>query len=180
MRPDISKELLIELLDYRPGTGDFFWKERSIKYFPTENVRNLWNSQFAGKKAGHRMAGGYWVIGLFNKPHYAHRLAWIIEYGVVPSYVDHINHNRDDNRIENLRSVSRMENEKNQRLSSRNKSGICGVSWVKRDGNWQTYINIYKCRITLGNFYDFFQACCARKRAEVRFGYHANHGKPAP
>ena len=67
-------------------------------------------------------------------------------------------------------------NARNKRRSSRNKTGITGVCWKGRTGNWEAYISSRDGRRNLGSFHDFFEACCARKSAEIRNGYHPNHG----
>ena len=91
--------------------------------------------------------------------------------------VDHIDGNRKNNSISNLRVVSNMENHRNMKRSKSNKSGITGVSFHQRDKLWLSSIKVNYKTITLGCYKDFFLACCARKSAEIKYGFHANHGR---
>lgn len=179
-----SPELLRKLLRYEPDTGKLYWRERAPDMF-VDGKRNpdasckMWNKKHAGKEAlttliGYRYPGG----NIFNRIYYAHRVIWAIFYGEWPSkQIDHINGNRCDNRIKNLRHVSHFENGKNQRLSSNNTSGFCGVSWYSARGKWQAHITSKGKKMLLGIFTNKSDAIAARKAAEVKYGFHANHGR---
>lgn len=123
---------------------------------------------------------GYVIVGHGKKLYQAHRLVWEMFNGPIPNglYIDHINGIRNDNRVENLRVVNKTTNAKNRRLPCNNKTGIQGVKQMPSDKFEATISNGGK-RIYLGKFTDFFEACCARKSAESRNGYHRNHGKTA-
>lgn len=103
----------------------------------------------------------------------AHRVAWAIYHGAWPDrIVDHINHDKLDNRIQNLRLVTNSESARNKPLSPRNKSGVAGV---QRVGNrWVVTISTTQ----LGSFRSFDDAVAARRAAEVEMGFHPNHGRP--
>lgn len=127
---------------------------------------------------GCKIKKGYYVINLLGSQYRAHRLAWLYMTGEFPENdIDHINHIRYDNRFINLRSVSRVENGKNQSKQCRNTSGITGVSWSESRGKWTAYICSNGKSYGLGRFYDKFNAICARKSAERKYGFHANHGE---
>jgi len=119
---------------------------------------------------------GYQRICVDGKQRYAHRLAWIYAHGYEPEQIDHINHIRDDNRLANLRSVSHLENHRNHKLKSNNSSGITGVWWNKKNGNWCAEIKVNRKKINLGSFDKKSDAAEARKLAEDRYGFHENHG----
>lgn len=159
-------DLLRQLFDYNPDTGLF-----------TRTVTKNSNAKI-GDIAGSVTDGGYITISIGGEVFRAHRLAWLYMYGEFPkNEIDHINHNRADNRICNLRDVTRKENGKNRALSKNNKSGVCGVSWYKAGNKWQAGIKIDHRRIHLGHFTKFHEAVNARKNAEVLYGFHENHGE---
>ncbi len=128
--------------------------------------------------AGCDSDNGYRYIEISNISYLEHRLIWVYVTGVWPSdQLDHINKNRADNRFSNLRQVNNSENQRNTTLRKSNTSGIMGVHVRSDNGKWSVRINHDGERYILGSFNDFFEACCARKSAEVRFGYHVNHGR---
>ena len=81
--------------------------------------------------------------------------------------VDHINHNKSDNRKNNLRFVTDSQNSMNRGISSHNTSGITGVN--KCNGKWTARIGVNTKRIFLGNYDNFFEAVKARKEAEEKY-----------
>jgi len=91
--------------------------------------------------------------------------------------IDHINLVGTDNQWENLRLVTQSDNMRNQKLISRNTSGVCGVSQDRKSGRWTANIYIAPKNKNLGSFVDWFDAVCARKSAEITYGYGPNHGK---
>ena len=123
------------------------------------------------------MKRGYITICVENKRHLAHRLAWLYVYGVWPKgNLDHINHNRVDNSISNLRLATPLENNRNQSKSKRNKSGVVGVCWEKVKSKWGAHIRAEGRNINLGSYVDKFDAICARMSANNKYGFHENHG----
>lgn len=121
---------------------------------------------------------GYVVLRIGKKQKYfAHRLAFLYMTGRYPDNIDHINHNKEDNRWCNLREVGHEDNMKNKKRYSSNKSGVAGVSWAKNVCKWRACISVDKKQINLGWFEEFSEAVNARKNAEVLYNYHKNHGK---
>ena len=135
---------------------------------------------FSGVKAGDvagSISNGYAMINVLSKLYPAHRLAWLYVYGEWPkNQIDHINHIRDDNRIINLRDVTHQENHKNKKQQCNNASGVTGVYWNKVCEKWQSSVSVEGKLLHLGYFTDKFEAICARKSAETKYGYHNNHG----
>ena len=120
---------------------------------------------------------GYLKTGIGQKKYYVHRLIWLYVNGEEPcGQIDHINHNRADNRIENLRVVGHRENSLNTKLPSDNTSGTIGVSFYKARNKWVAKIkNEGKYQtVYYGNSKE--DAIRARKEAEIIHGYHTNHG----
>ena len=91
--------------------------------------------------------------------------------------MDHINGNRRDNRIENLRVVTVAENNKNLKTFKTNKSGRMGVHFDKSCRRWRAYIRYNGKRRHIGLYGSFEEASKARAKAEIKYGYHPNHGR---
>jgi hypothetical protein len=169
--PDV--DLLRSLLDYDPQTGVFHWRRRDVSL----PYSRSFNEQFAGLRAG-RLIYGYVIICVKTKEYRAHRIAWKMVHGTEPDIIDHINHDRADNRICNLRSGSRADNQKNCSRYSNNRSGYTGVSWDARSGKWKAALKSEGVTHSLGLFEDVLDAARARREAEVGFGFHPNNGLP--
>ena len=158
--------------------GELFWKERDISYFSSPRSHLIWNKRFAGKPAftaNHK--DGYKHGLLMSKPYLTHRIIYAMKHNVWPNYIDHINGNRSDNRITNLRSVTKSENGRNAKKPHTNTSGHIGVHWNNRDKRWSAYITLNKKRKALGNFKDIQDAIICRKSHENILGFHPNHGR---
>jgi hypothetical protein len=156
---ELCQKSLKQALKYDKYTGIF---KRLSSYGPVKK----------GDIAGSRRSDGYEIIHIFGKPYYSHRLAWLYEYGYMPeNAIDHINRNPSDNRIKNLREVSRICNSRNCKLFVTNSSGVKGVSWVKRMKKWGAYITINYKRKHIGFFNDFDEAVCHRLAAEQCVGW---------
>lgn len=161
----LTQKELIELLSYDPKSGIFSWK---IKRGNRTNVNGT---------AGSLKEDGYNVIGLKGKLYSSHRLAWIYVYGEWPKgQIDHINHIRNDNRIDNLRDVSASENSMNRLISNANTSGCIGVCWDKEKTKWEARIKTSGKQKHIGYFKNKIDAIIARKMAEYEHGFHPNHG----
>ena len=172
---------------------DFEEMDRLFSYkHKTGNVRNKIDRGHstggriakAGEIATNKTGGGYLEVQFRRDGrqvrYLAHRVAWLLYYGVDPGEfeIDHINrHSKTNNKIENLRLVNRQVNMTNTSKRSDNTSGVTGVSWNKNAGKWKAYINKNGEQKGLGYFEDKFEAICVRKSAERRLEYHPNHGK---
>lgn len=127
-----------------------------------------------GKPIGSLNAKGY----LHYRNVSLHRIAWFIHYGSWPEYnIDHINGDKLDNRIGNLRSVTQSENCKNRAIPKSNASGVHGVYWDKHANKWKAQIRVNGRAITLGRSSCIDELKIARKEAEIKYGFHENHGR---
>ena len=173
-----SAEDLRQLLIYEPDTGKLFWRERPQGMFSCERDCRAWNARYAGREAFTPRRGGYLMGKIFSRTHSAHRVIWCLFFGAWPSkQIDHINGDRSDNRIGNLREVSHTENMRNQKLHITNSSGHAGVYWMGKDRVWRASIWRDGRRKYLGSFVRKDDAVRARLRAEQEFGFHQNHGR---
>lgn len=171
---------LVELLDVDIATGDITYKSRDMKWFKDEREWKIFHSRFAGRPALKTVSGyGYKCGSLCGHRLAAHRVVWAVANGRWPSgVIDHINGDRLDNRIENLRSVSRAENQRNMKMNKANKSGVTGVWWNQSRRRWVAEIGSGENRKVLGYFREKRKAAEVRRNEERRRGYHENHGKP--
>lgn len=161
---------------YNPDSGIFTWRKRAPDAFaavgglPDAKIKML-NSRYAGKRAfTAKNTGGYFHCKLLNRVYLAHRAAWVLHTGEQPDFIDHINGDVSDNRINNLRNVSKAINSRNRAISSNNTSGFPGVSFARGKQKWQAYANENGRNIHLG-FFETKEAAAAR-----RMMHNAEHG----
>ena len=173
---------LHKLLICDAEVGRLHWLERTPDMFldgfqTAEHRMSAWNSKYAYKEAlCSTSTCGYRVGAIWGRQYKAHRVIWAMARGYWPNQIDHINHNRSDNRIVNLRSVTQQENGRNQSLASDNTSGRVGVRWFKAAKKWRAQIVVDGEGKWLGDFDDIKEAISARKEAEKKYGFHNNHG----
>ena len=124
---------------------------------------------------------GYLQGHLLGKMMLSHRVIWALAHGEWPAHdIDHINGVRSDNRLVNLRAVTRSENMRNAKTPVTNTSGVIGVNLCGRSGSWRSTIQTDGRRVHLGYFKTKAAAVSARKAAEIKGGYHENHGRSIP
>lgn len=132
-----------QALEYDPVSGTFTWRSKRSNRVP------------AGARAGSVDAGGYLIIRISGANYKAHRLAWLQVNGEWPSgQLDHINGDKTDNRIANLRIATPAENAANRPRRSNGRSGFKGVSWCNRTGKWLASIRSDGRNRHLGYFTD--------------------------
>lgn len=125
---ELTQDLLHELFEYRDG--EIYWKvDRPYK-------------KTKGMKAGTTARSGYRQVCISNSTYLMHRVIFAMHHGYLPDTVDHINGDRGDNRIENLRAANRFENQWNTAKPRNNTSGIKGLILDKNTGKWRA-----QCRI---------------------------------
>lgn len=157
---------------------------RSVVSYDAEAGTFMWlcnrkgGSARVGASAGCTRPDGYVHIVIDGERHYAHRLAWQMEVGLIPSgmEIDHIDHNPSNNKIGNLRLVTRSGNRKNRSRDSRNKSGVNGVHWSENAKAWAVQVRSDRKTKHIGYFKDLKKASEARRAAEAALGFHPNHG----
>lgn len=121
----------------------------------------------AGQSVGGIDSKGHCQIRFRGRLYLAHRLIWVLHYGRWPEgEIDHINRDRSDNRIANLRECSHRENSRNRGVYASNTSGVSGVSWYGKLNKWVAYIRAGNKRTHLGYFENKDDAIKARRDAE--------------
>lgn len=154
----LTQKRVKELLDYDPETGLLTWKV------------NKGRGAKVGGKAGSNCINGYLYVGIDSKRLLIHRVVWLWYYGYFPeNEIDHINRVRTDNRICNLREVSRSCNSHNSCVPMSNTSGIKGVGSYKK--GFRAYIEILGSFKLLRSTKDFTEAVAHRLAAEQCLGY---------
>lgn len=136
----IDVKNISDYLDYNSETGIFVWRVKT----KTSNV---------GDVAGNANWRGYVSIWIANKRYYAHRLAWAFCNGSWPiGDIDHINEDKSDNRIVNLRVASRSENMFNRGCNKNNTSGMKGVVFCKTTNRWRAQMMVNRKSVNIGRF----------------------------
>ena len=154
----MTQDELKEIMKYDKLTGFFFRHNSS--------------------KVGSINGAGYQQTKIKKKFYLLHRLAWLYETGSFPKdQIDHVNHDRSDNRWINLRESNQVENMKNRKLYKKNKSGKPGVRWNKKSSKWVANIKVGKKQVYLGGFLELDKVIRACETVEIAHGYYLNHGK---
>lgn len=165
-RRSFGRDTVSEYLAYDPQAGMFMWK---IHLNPACKEGWFIPSDF-GKGAG--------SIDLFGCRYICTHLAWLLHYGVWPTYeIDHINGDNQDHRIDNMRDVEHVANMKNLKERKDNKTGVTGVSLDSRTGKFGAWISIKGKTKNLGLFKTIEEAKAAREKASAENGFHSNHGR---
>lgn len=165
-KPLPTPEQLRQLLRYDPETGRLFWKCR-----PDDNPNTLrrivrnWNARFAGKEAfTSTRSDGYKVGMVGNRTFRAHRVIWAMVHSEWPEgEIDHIDCDRANNRIDNLRAASRTQNAHN--YAGRGSSKYRGVCWDQQNKKWACQIAIAGKQTRIGRFQSEIEAALAYDRA---------------
>lgn len=152
-------------------------RETGVLYWRIRDRNTIRHKYVAGSIKGTN--DGYRRVGIKGKVYLVHRIIMMLCFGHIPenAEIDHINHVRDDNRLVNLRFVTRGENRKNQSISRKNTSGITGVYLSKNRKKYRTQIRVNQETIYLGMFDTLEEAAAARAEANLKFKFNDNHGK---
>ena len=137
----LTQELLKALFEYDPITGHFTRKMQTTGRWPI------------GSKVGTTNKRGYVCVHVGEKIYYAHRLAWLYTYGEwPPKHIDHVDRNKSNNAIANLRLATDAENNQNKDADE------LGVDWHKKAKKWRARIQIAREQKHLGLFDTFEEA----------------------
>ena len=158
IKPLPLQEELHKFFEYKEG--NLYWKIKPAKRI------------IIGSKAGCLRSDGYVCLKLNSVLYKMHRIIWAYHYNAIPNnlQIDHIDGNKTNNMIENLRLATQSQNNSNNKRARRNsKSNILGVSWYKASRKWASQIKKNNKKIHLGYFLNQEDAITARKAAELQY-----------
>lgn len=157
----ITQEKLKELVEYKDG--HLFVKTR-------------WTYHVKEGAALGTKTKGYIQIRIQNKRYFEHRLVFIYHHGYCPEYIDHIDGDKSNNRIENLRPATLTQNNYNVKTPKSNKSGVKNVHWNKKNNNWNVTLSANNKSMYFGSFDDLeLAALVAEEARNLHHGEFACH-----
>ena len=155
MKNIISISLLNELFEYKDGN-----------LYRKINRGKKW---FAGQQAGRLHPNGYRYVSINKINYLEHRLIFAMHHNYFPENIDHIDLNKSNNLIKNLREVTHQENCYNRPIRKDNISGIAGVTWSKEYKKWTVRIAVNGKRLFLGRFVDISMAKLIANNAKIEY-----------
>jgi hypothetical protein len=159
-----TQSQLLAVFEYDEATGSLKHKHTTL-------------SGKQGELATFAHSLGYLSVCIGKKQYLAHRVIYLMQTGLRPKHIDHINHVKWDNSWKNLRSVEQEDNNRNMPRQTNTKTGVVGVSLHKPTGKYRAYITVQGKAKHLGLFESVAAAQAAREIASTHHGYHSNHGK---
>ena len=153
----MNQQLVAECFENRDGK--LYWKK----------VAHPNKQYLVGQEAGSIHKTGYRHVTWMGKVHKTHRLIFLLHHGYIPSEIDHINGDRADNRIDNLRAVTRSQNQYNKGKCRNNTSGHRGVSWHKPTGRWSVRISLNNRSKSMGYYDDLELAAFIAEEARLKY-----------
>lgn len=157
----ITKDYLHTLFEYKDG--NLYWKERRG------------GKVVEGSKAGSYNPSGYFNVEINYVKYRLHRIIFMWHNGYLPKEVDHINGNKLDNRIENLRASTKSQNLRNSGIRKTNTSGYKNVHWRKDLKKWAVHLRAFGKSKHIGFFEDLELAGLVAE--EARNKYHGEFAK---
>lgn len=160
-----AQDYLIQCFEYDSLTGALRWRRRPSEHFRSAQAWRAWNTKYAGKAFGCGNGYGYTTGGLDGVNWFAHRIIWKMVHNADAEEIDHVNRDRSDNRLSNLRAATSSQNKHN--TTRRNVKGrvsrFKGVSlnW----GKWAARICVGGKTLCLGTFNTEEEAAAAYARA---------------
>lgn len=103
-----------------------------------------------GEEVGSVCTDGRLQVHIEGSMHYVHRIIYLMHHGYLPDFVDHVDGDFRNNKIENLRAANRAENNRNAKIRKDNTSGVKGVGLHK--GKWRARVTVDRKQVHLGEF----------------------------
>lgn len=162
----ITQERLKELFDYQDG--QLIWKVKKAQCVKIGTAAGWANRDVHGQQ--------YINVEIDNKSYKVHRLVFMYHHGYFPSRIDHIDGNRFNNKIENLREVTASQNAQNSKFRKSNTSGHKNVSFDKRNKRWRVMVRVNGVNKSFGYYDDLELAGLVAAEARDKFhGQFARH-----
>jgi len=166
----LTYERANESLRYDAETGKLYWRVN-------RGGRAKYGDEAGCVLFSTRSRTPYRVIRVYGGRYLAHRIAWLLHYGVWPKQgIDHIDGDGLNNRIGNLRDVPASINHRNARKPRNNTSGVTGVSWHKQAGKWQAQVGVDGKIKSLGLYTEISDAEAVVQKFRARHGFTERHG----
>jgi uncharacterized protein YdaL len=136
----LTQKVVQEYFDYKDGI--LYWKVKAARRVTVDSPAGSFDP-----------SNGYHKVHILKKFHKTHRVIFLYHHGYLPDFVDHIDGDKLNNKIENLRAATKSQNCMNQKISTRNTSGTKGVMWHKRDKKWWVALRVNSILHNFG-YYD--------------------------
>ena len=147
-------DLIHQLFEYK--NGELYWKVRRG------------GSAVVGSLAGNTDTHGYRQVKINGIRYLMHRIIFLMHHGYLPEFIDHIDNNRLNNKIENLREANRSQNACNMKLCKTNTSGSKGVSWDRYRNKWMVRVGINGVDKYFGHYEDIELADLVASEARLK------------
>ncbi len=147
----LTEEVVNNLFFY--NDGKLFWKKPVAKRIKT------------GDLVGCKNGNGYLRVAIKYKYYYVHRIIFLMHHGYLPKFIDHIDGNRNNNKLENLREATHSENAQNQKTPINNSSGYKNVFWHKTKKSWAVCISLNNKLHHFGNYQNLTDAIQVAKES---------------
>lgn len=162
-----------------PVEGKLYWKP----WEADSKEARRWNTRYAGKEAGSQLFKDSYLVVRLRRENlgttYVHRIIYEMCVGEIPEgmCVDHIDHNRQNNKPDNFRLATYAINNRNASKRKDNTSGYTGINWDNARNCWSTRIQLNGKRKFLGYFDQLEDALLARQTCDEIQHFHPNHGE---
>jgi hypothetical protein len=161
-------DYLKERITYDPESGRLYWSGSLLN-----------KAYLVGLEAGTLRPNGHRQVSVGGTLILSHRVAWALHSGEWPTdTLDHINGDRADNRIINLRQASMLDQVRNRAQQRKSRNPYLGVRWRADFRKWAVEIGMSNRTLYIGSFACLEDAIAARHEAEKQYGFHPNHGRP--
>lgn len=181
-KPTPDAAYLRECFEYDAVNGVLSWRERPQSHFASAATQADFNRRWAGKRAGaaarQRYGSARILVKVNSGTFQAARLIWAMQTGRAKfGLIDHIDGDATNNRWDNLREATVVQNGQNRKQTSAGAGGVVGVTLCRRTGKWRAGVTLNKQFVWLGHYehhQDAVEKVTAFKREHFgEFGRHA-------